>query len=187
MEEFRKKVESFFSELGLSSKKTTAFLESGSKDYRAFLSQKGARKLGYQKDLRSAVRHRGLILPGVKLIITAITPEGYQVVLAQESEHKELTFPSDGIAEWLYFGKTAIESPTLAAYRKLFEVIGKNIDFDPKLTYMGEQTSTCVQENRDIIYEISLFFKAEVPYELIQKVESKGKWRGFLHSIEPML
>ena len=181
MNEFQRKIASFFSELGVSGKKTQAFLESGSKNYRSFLTQKGARKLGYQKDLRSAVRHRGLILPGVKLIITATTPEGYHVILAQESEDQELTYPSDCVAEWLYFSKTAIESPTLVAYRKLFEIIGENLDFEPELSYIGEQTTTRV-ENRDIIYDISLFYKVEVSYDVIQKVESKGKWRGFLRS-----
>ena len=174
MGEFQRKVEVFFSELGVSGKKTQSFFESGKKDYRSFLIQKGARKLGYQKDLRNTVRHRGLILPGVKVIIASTTPDGEEVALAQEHDN-QVVFPSEEIKEWLYFGKTAIESPTLAAYHKVFEIIGENLDFD--LKYIGEKTTTVVQENRDIIYDISMFYKAEAPYEILEKIARNGKWK----------
>lgn len=174
MGEFQRKVEVFFSELGVSGKKIQAFLESGKKDYRSFLIQKGARKLGYQKDLRNTVRHRGLILPGVKLIIASTTPDGGEVALAQERDN-QVIFPSDEIKEWLYFSKTAIESPTLAAYHKAFEVIGENLDLS--LMYIGEKTATVVQENRDIVYDISMFYKVEVPYEILENAARKGKWK----------
>jgi len=189
MEEFQRKVEAFFSQLGVSGKKIQAFLESDQKDYRAFLlsKDKGVRKLGYQKDLRKVVRHRGLILPGVKLIIASITPEGNEVALAQASD-TQVIFPSNEIKEWLYFHKATVESPTLAAYYTFYEIIGFKSDLDPELIYIGEETTTRVQENRDIIYDISFFYKVKVPYEVIQKVESKGKWKIFLLSdIEPIL
>ena len=180
MEEFQRKIESFFSELGLSGKKTKAFLESGSKDYRSFLIQKGAKRIRYQKDLRTVVHHRGLVLPGEKVIIASTTSEGERVALAQKGDNNQIVFPSEGIEEWLYFGKTAIEPPTLAAYHKLFEVVGKNLDLN--LEYIGEKTTTIVQANRDIVYDISMFYKAEIPYDVLKRIEKEGKWKILLLS-----
>lgn len=176
MNGFQRKVEEFFTELGVSERKIKSFLESDAKDYRSFLNKKGARKLNYQRDLRNSVRHRGLVLTEEKLVITSVTPNGDKVALAQELENGQITFPSEGIVEWLYSNKhTAIEPPVLAAYHKLFEIVGNNIDLE--LEYFGEKTTTIVSENKDIVYCISLFYEAYIPYEVFERVSRNKKWK----------
>ena len=176
MNEFQRKVEEFFTELVVSGKKISSFLESGEKDYRNFLIPKKGRRLGYLQDVRKACGHRGLVNLCEKLVITSTNEAGDLVALAEEDKNG-LDYPSEWIVEWLYHGKTTIEPPILAAYHKFYEVV-KGIDVgDITLQYFGEKTSTITQENRDITYEISLFYRAHVPYDIFQKIEKKKRWK----------
>ena len=177
MEEFHRKVEEFFSELGISGKKTISFLESGKKDFRAFITQKGGRILNYQKDLRNTVKHRGLILPRAVLVITSIAPDGEIVALGQKSDNDLVLFPTEDTIEWLYYSKTAVESPKLAAYLRLFKIIGNDIKV--YLEYVGERTTTKIKENKDIIYDMSMFYKTEIPFDMLKATEKRGNWKVY--------
>lgn len=173
MNEFQRQVKEFFTQLGVSEKKISSFLESGSKDFRQFLISKKARRLGYQKDVRKACGHRGLVNIKENVVITSTNEAGILISLAQDIISGQCVYPSEGTVEWLYHSKTAIEPPILSAYHKLFEIVK---DLDVTLEYFGEKTSTIVQENRDIIYEISLFYKAHLPRDEYEKIAKRNNW-----------
>ena len=176
MNEFQQKVQEFFDDLGVAKKKTQSFLASGSKNYRKFLNQKEGIRYNYQKDVRNAVHHRGLVLLEEKVVVTTFSPDGEHLAIAQEYEDGHIDYPTEGIVEWFYHRKATIEPPLLAAYHKLFEIVGGNNDLE--LTFIGEKTASIVRENRDIDYMVSLYYGVEIPFEMFEKIVKHPKWQS---------
>ena len=176
MGEFQRQIKDFFGQLCVSQKKISSFLETDSVKYRSFLTEHGGKTINYQKDLRTKVGHRGIVIIIAKIIVTSKAPSGEMFVLAQKDGDK-ISIPSEIALEWRYHAKTAIEPPVLSAYNKLFAMLGGYYTIE--LSRIGEKTST-VLYGRDIVYENVNFYKAEISYDLLEKTEKRGVWQKVL-------
>ena len=91
-------------------------------------------------------------------------------------EKGEIGFSGGAVEEWEYNGRRAIESPLLGAYREFFEEVGARLE--SKLEYYCENTSTIVYPNGDVAYGLSLFYKNDIPYEVVKKFAEGGSYEG---------
>lgn len=177
MSEFYSEVKSFMMELGFTEKDYEEFVEAKTTDYVQFLYEKGAGQLMYRQNLRAIpeIGHRGLILPGGNVIIITKLPDGAKAILVQKRDNGEIGFSGGAIEEWGYY-KTAIESPLLTAYREFFEEVGIQLEYE--LEFYTQTTSTIIYPNEDKAYGLSLFYRVNLPYELVEKFAEGGSEEG---------
>jgi len=175
---FYNEVENFMKELGFEKNVYEEFVEAKTTDYVQYLQSKGARQLMYRQSLRaiSEIGHRGLILPGGNTVVCSEFPNGEKAILVQKRDTGEIGFSGGAIEEWGYNEKTSIESPLLTAYREFFEEVGMQLEYE--LEFYTQTTSTIIYPNGDKAYGLSLFYKVDLPYELVEKFSEGGSEEG---------